>query len=62
MEIRQLMVEYFERPEVSGLLADYIASHSLNYESLNDEQLMDILDELQILEPLLDQMAANENK
>lgn len=62
MEIRQLMVEYFERPEVGRLLTDYIATHNLNYESLNDDQLMEILDELQILEPLLEQMSGQDNK
>ena len=31
MEIKQLMAEYFERPEVSSLLAEYINSHNLDY-------------------------------
>ena len=31
MEIKQLMAEYFERPEVSSLLSEYITTNNLNY-------------------------------
>lgn len=50
------MMEYFERPEVSELIAQYAASHQLDYDSLDDDQLMSILEELQILDPLLEEM------
>lgn len=47
------MIQYFEKPEVEELIRAYALKNDLDFNELDNDQLMDILDELNILDPLL---------
>lgn len=37
MSLHDIMLEYFEKPEINNKILAYIASKKMNYEDLDDE-------------------------
>lgn len=44
MDLKQEMVAYFDTPEVHDLIVDYLNKHNLDYSSLDDDELIKILE------------------
>lgn len=52
-EIKNAMEQYFEKPEIMEKIQIYLTDRNLTYEELDNDALVNILDELELLDPII---------
>lgn len=45
-EVRNVMEQYFQKPEIMDKIQDYLSRRGLTYEEIDNDTLINILDEL----------------
>ena len=46
------MLAYFDRPEVHGKILDYVERHQVDLESIDEESLLKMMNELELLDEI----------
>ena len=52
MSIREEMLAYFDQPDVHARILDYVQSRHLDLESIDEEALLKMMNELELLEEI----------